>query len=284
MGPRGRSGVVVYIACASLGLVLIYYAWSSYFTPTSKLKLTESREIKHPNGLVLEEPPSELNREIQEQKAQERLLKQKAEQDRLDEERLLEEKAAKANQGRIRPQKGPSSQDSNPRPLLFQEADPSDGDYFHKLQKLVHLDLKGAPPMISYFEKLFPLLKSLGATGLLVEYEDMFPYSGVISTLAAHNAYSEPDIQKLKKIAKDNHLEIVPLVQTFGHMEFVLKYQQYRHLRENEYTPQVITPDVEESYKLLENMVDQVRNKFLPKVMELTKCILLHYCKVYIVD
>ena len=55
---------------------------------------------------------------------------------------------------------------------------------------LVHLDLKGAPPKISYYRKIFPLFKTLGAKGLLIEYEDMFPYSGNLQMLAANNAYT----------------------------------------------------------------------------------------------
>ena len=35
-------------------------------------------------------------------------------------------------------------------------------------QKLVHLDLKGAPPRIEYLQELLPFLKHLGATGLLL--------------------------------------------------------------------------------------------------------------------
>ncbi|CAH1958812.1 unnamed protein product [Acanthoscelides obtectus] len=44
-------------------------------------------------------------------------------------------------------------------------------------QRLVHLDLKGAPPKVSYFEKLFPFIKDIGATGILLEWEDTFPYT-----------------------------------------------------------------------------------------------------------
>ena len=205
------------------------------------------------------------------QRADEKWNRAKALQDRIDEERLLEEQAAEHNGKKIdnsiqqlsRNQgdsggaiqqnegKGPGSQ-------LYQEPDPLDGDYFAKLERLVHLDLKGAPPLVSYFEKLFPVLRKLGATGLLMEYEDMFPYTGNISILASGNAYSLSDLQRIQASAKANGLEIIPLVQTFGHMEFALKYKRFIGLREHEYTPQVITPAKEESYSFIFSILDQV--------------------------
>ena len=208
------------------------------------------------------------------QMANEKWKKAQALQDHIDEERLMEEQAARQDAaGRGDDRNDPGEQDrqggaGGPRqdggvggpskPLLFEQADPVDGDYFSKLERLVHLDLKGAPPLVSYLERLFPVLKKLGATGLLMEYEDMFPYSGNISVLASDVAYSQSDLARIKAAAKSNGLEIIPLVQTFGHMEFVLKYPRYKDLREHDYTPQVITPVKEESYTLLFNILEQV--------------------------
>lgn len=62
-------------------------------------------------------------------------------------------------------------------------------------ERLVHLDLKGAPPKLSFLKQLLPVLRALGATGLLIEYEDMFPYSGALQPLAAHNAYKEAELK-----------------------------------------------------------------------------------------
>lgn len=106
-------------------------------------------------------------------------------------------------------------------------------------QRIVHIDLKGAPPLISYYEEFFPLIRSLGATGLLIEYEDMFPYSR--KELSALNAYRKNDIKRILELAAENELDVIPLVQTFGHLEFVLKLKQYKHLREVPKYPQVST-------------------------------------------
>lgn len=98
---------------------------------------------------------------------------------------------------------------------------------------IVHLDLKGAPPIVPVYEWLFPLLKSLGVKGVLMEYEDMFPYSGELAKVSRASHYNRSDINEINRIASANNLEIIPLVQTFGHMEFILKYSHFAHLREN---------------------------------------------------
>ena len=54
----------------------------------------------------------------------------------------------------------------------------------------VHLDLKGAPPTVEYLIALFPRLERWGVTGVLVEWEDMFPWSGPLAALAHRDAYS----------------------------------------------------------------------------------------------
>lgn len=259
-------------------LIVIYYAWNNYFSSASRISISSVQGL--PPGhlekwnrerqveLVNEDLPIGLNKEIEIQVASEKWKKAKALQDRIDEERLAEEGAAQLHGKDIdniiksKKDKGKKKQatgeDQDGRPLLFRPGDPSDGDYFSKLERIVHLDLKGAPPLVSYLEKLFPLLRDMGATGILMEYEDMFPYSGNLSMLASAGAYSLSDLQRIQEAAKVSRLEIIPLVQTFGHMEFVLKYKAFRHLREQEHTPQVITPVKEESYTLIFNMLEQV--------------------------
>ncbi|CAF1215914.1 unnamed protein product [Adineta steineri] len=126
------------------------------------------------------------------------------------------------------------------------------------LERFVHLDLKGAAPKIDYFTDLFPFLRQLGATGLLIEYEDMFPYSDYLSIIRHGLAYSKNDIQQILELARINNLKVMPLLQVYGHLEYVLKLKEFMHLREDRRYPQVITPCLEESYKLIFEMIDQM--------------------------
>lgn len=59
---------------------------------------------------------------------------------------------------------------------------------------VVHLDLKGMPPKLSYLKSLLPKLHELGVTGFLVEYEDMFPYEGRLVNLRAKYAYKKTEV------------------------------------------------------------------------------------------
>ncbi|XP_073415800.1 hexosaminidase D isoform X1 [Dendrobates tinctorius] len=123
---------------------------------------------------------------------------------------------------------------------------------------IVHLDLKGAPPKVSYLAEVLPLFSSLGATGLLIEYEDTFPYYEELLPLRAAHAYSPQEIREILRLAQINHLEVIPLIQTFGHMEFVLKHKEFAHLREIPMYPNSLNPHRKESHQLLHAMIRQM--------------------------
>ncbi|NXJ97176.1 HEXDC Hexosaminidase, partial [Corythaixoides concolor] len=127
--------------------------------------------------------------------------------------------------------------------------------------RLVHLDLKGAAPRVSYLEQVFPLLSQLGANGVLIEYEDMFPFKGELEILKSPYAYSEEDIERIQQLAELHKLEVVPLVQTFGHVEFILKHEKYQRLREVERFPNSFNPHVPDTLVLLKSILAQVIEK-----------------------
>ncbi|XP_046632739.1 hexosaminidase D-like isoform X2 [Daphnia pulicaria] len=133
-----------------------------------------------------------------------------------------------------------------------------DNPVFVPDRRLVHFDLKGAPPKIDYLQQLIPLIVQLGGTGLLIEYEDMFPYEGDLKSISASNHYTRAEIRSLLNVAEAYKLEVIPLVQTFGHLEYALKLPQFSHLRENPAVPQAVCPSQNESFVLIQNLVDQI--------------------------
>lgn len=127
-------------------------------------------------------------------------------------------------------------------------------------RKLVHLDLKGAPPKIDYLLKLIGVFAELGANGLLVEYEDMFPYEGDLKVLQASTqpAYSGEEVLSIQEAAKAKGMEVIPLIQTFGHMEFVLKHASLSTLREVPHCLGTLSPHGDRPLQLVMEMIRQV--------------------------
>uniref|UniRef100_A0A0R3RIN7 Beta-N-acetylhexosaminidase n=1 Tax=Elaeophora elaphi TaxID=1147741 RepID=A0A0R3RIN7_9BILA len=125
--------------------------------------------------------------------------------------------------------------------------------------KNIHFDLKGAPPTLKYYTKLFPLLKQMKVDGILMEYEDMFPYWNELSVLKRGISYNYTTIKAILELASDNNLEVIPLVQTFGHMEFVLKHSIYSTYREDMLRHDTICPSDKGSWQLITEMLTQIR-------------------------
>lgn len=127
------------------------------------------------------------------------------------------------------------------------------------IQRIVHLDLKGAPPKLAYLKEFIPFVKKSGATGLLIEYEDFFPYSNDLESITNQNHYTNGELSQILQLLKEAKLSVIPLVQTYGHLEFVLKLKQFASLREADQHFQVITPCNNDTYdKVIFRMLDQI--------------------------
>ena len=131
------------------------------------------------------------------------------------------------------------------------------------MTKYVHIDMKGGPPTLTYLLELLEIMSEWGAEGVVVEWEDMFPWSGDLSVLARRGHYTLDMVSSLLDHAARLHLKVIPLIQTFGHMEFVLKHEKFHHLRQIATVPNCVRPlslDTEsgEVQSLLAEMVRQV--------------------------
>jgi hexosaminidase len=107
--------------------------------------------------------------------------------------------------------------------------------------RAVHLDLKGLSPTPSRLIGLLPIFAHSGYNAILVEWEDSFPWT-VDKRFRSKTAYTPEVIHEFHARAKSLKLEIIPLVQSIGHMETFLGHADYVHLREKPDYSDVLNP------------------------------------------
>lgn len=95
----------------------------------------------------------------------------------------------------------------------------------------IHLDLNGQHYRFEHYLNFLDLIADWGYNSLLLEYGDMFPYK-------KHSEFLHKDHWTLDQVrcfnlkAKRRHIEVIPLVQTVGHLGVVLRHKKYRDLCE----------------------------------------------------
>lgn len=121
----------------------------------------------------------------------------------------------------------------------------------------LHLDLKGLPPTFDRLIELLDLFAAARYNLLLVEWEDMFPWT-VDERFRCETAYTPQQVQAFAAAAGDRGLEVMPLVQCLGHMETPLSLAKYAPLREVADDAGVLNPLADGARALVEVMVDDV--------------------------
>ncbi|VDN05806.1 unnamed protein product [Thelazia callipaeda] len=129
--------------------------------------------------------------------------------------------------------------------------------------RIIHFDLKGAAPKVKFLEEVLRLIKANGATGILLEWEDTFPFDGILSENRNSDAYTVEEVHDLLRTAQSLELDIIPLVQTFGHLEWILKVEKFRKYREEDMFPQVVCLADEEGVSIVLESIQQVVNLHL---------------------
>ena len=125
--------------------------------------------------------------------------------------------------------------------------------------RAVHLDLKGTPPKPKQLIQLLTLFARAKYNVVLVEWENMFPWND--KQFRASNAYTLTEINEFLKVAKYLGLEIIPLVQTLGHMETFLAPPKYKHLRERPDRCDVLNPLAKGAQQFAQSIINEIIEK-----------------------
>ena len=117
-------------------------------------------------------------------------------------------------------------------------------------KRAVHYDTKHHQDKRSYVESFIKDLAHYKINQLVWEWEDKLAYESH-PEIGAPGAFTIQEMQEITRFAKKYHVEVIPLVQGLGHVSFILKWPQYKHLREIAASNWEFCPLKDESYDLL---------------------------------
>jgi len=123
--------------------------------------------------------------------------------------------------------------------------------------RAVHLDLKGVPPTPARLVGLLDVIAAFRYNAVVVEREDTFPWT-VDKRIRCETAYTPDEVRAFHERAAAIGIQIIPLVQCLGHLQFVLKLPGYEAMREQPDGIDVINPLAEGAGELISKLVDDV--------------------------
>ena len=123
--------------------------------------------------------------------------------------------------------------------------------------RAVHLDFKGMPPTFSRLLRLLDIFRAAGFNALLLEWEDAFPWT-VEPAFRSPTAFTRQQVAEFHQKARSLGFELIPLVQSIGHMETPLRSKKYAHLREVAENSDVLNVLAQGAGELVREMMDEV--------------------------
>lgn len=117
-------------------------------------------------------------------------------------------------------------------------------------KRAAHYDTKHHQDKRSYVESFIKDLAKYKMNQLVWEWEDKLAYESH-PEIGAPGAFTIEEMKEITRYAKKYHVELIPLVQGLGHVSFILKWPQYRHLREIADSNWEFCPLKEGTYDLL---------------------------------
>ena len=126
--------------------------------------------------------------------------------------------------------------------------------------RMIHWDLKGYLPKFEILCEEFRLLSAYKINAVLLEIEDKFRYA-CAPDVAVEGAYTPEQMRELSRLAKELHITVVPKLQSIAHVDYILKHDAYRDMRENGHVFQYC-PSNEAAQTLWENMCRELMDCF----------------------
>jgi hexosaminidase len=95
-----------------------------------------------------------------------------------------------------------------------------------------HIDLRIQPMKMPALKAFVRQLAANGINTILMEWEGTYPYAEE-PVISSRYAYSRKEIVGFLRYCHQLNLDVIPLQQSFGHVEYILRHYKYAGIRED---------------------------------------------------
>ncbi|WP_183561521.1 beta-N-acetylhexosaminidase [Mucilaginibacter sp. SP1R1] len=113
-----------------------------------------------------------------------------------------------------------------------------------------HVDMRIQVMKMPALKKFVEHLSSQGINTLLVEWEASYPFQNE-PLIPNRYAYTQQEIRDFVSYCNSLHVQVIPLQQSFGHVEYILRNNKYAALREDQKDYSQVCPSEPELNKQL---------------------------------
>ena len=134
-------------------------------------------------------------------------------------------------------------------------------DYADMEIRTDYWDLRSIHPPFENMLKNIPLIAGAKLNAVVIEYEDKLAIEEPFHVANSQFCFTPEQFSELKRVCALWFVEIIPLQQSFGHLEYVLKDPAFSHLRETELAVGDLCPMKPESASVARQLVAAMAKK-----------------------
>lgn len=127
-----------------------------------------------------------------------------------------------------------------------------------------HVISENLPSLAPTFDVVISMIEqyaNMKMNAVVFEFESMFPFQQY-PQISNQVHFTRAQILQLKQACDENHVQMIPLVQSLGHTYYVLRHQRFSHLREVPRTTQQYCPCNPQARDFYLHLVEEILEVF----------------------
>ena len=121
-----------------------------------------------------------------------------------------------------------------------------------------HIDLKKGSGGLQDIKRTLERLRHLRYNAVLIEYENRIRLDSLPGA-AAPDAFSHDEVREIVRCAEENGFQVIPLLQSLGHLEYLLNLPAYRKYSESQTDFSQFCPLNDAAFELWKKAFDEIR-------------------------